>query len=264
LLENTFIHVPGVGRAIETELWEQDCHDWRSFLASPSSFSSALQSAPAMRPQDLAEELELSVGALAVGHHQYFRHRLAGETWRAWPNFRDRCVYLDIETDGGREGAAITTIGMWDGKDFTCLVRDQDLGNFIDHISQYSMIVTFFGASFDLPMLQKRFKTWKPDQIHIDLCPTLKRLNHHGGLKKIEKQLGISRGEDTDGLSGRDAITLWNRFYRNHDDSALATLIAYNREDVVNLESLMDYAYHNLRHGLRGAYEGTEPKAAIV
>jgi uncharacterized protein YprB with RNaseH-like and TPR domain len=169
-----------------------------------------------------------------------------GEAWRAWPEFRDRCVYLDIETDGGRSGAAITTIGMYDREGFVGLVRDVDLGNFPDLITNYSMIVTFFGAGFDLPMLSKRFPNVRFDQIHLDLCPTMRKLGYRGGLKSIEKQLGLARGEDTDGLTGLDAIRLWRQHERG-DRKALDTLIAYNREDVVNLETLAEVAYRKLK-----------------
>jgi uncharacterized protein YprB with RNaseH-like and TPR domain len=109
------------------------------------------------------------------------------------------------------------------------------------------MIVTFFGSGFDVPMLQKRFRDVKFDQIHLDLCPTLRRLGFRGGLKSIEKQVGIARVEETQGLTGFDAIKLWNRYLRNRDDSALETLIAYNREDVVNLEFLAELAYKGLK-----------------
>ena len=172
------------------------------------------------------------------------------ESWRAFPEFRDSCVYLDIETDGGKGGNSITTIGLYDGNEFTALVQGDNLENFRDIFSQYSMIVTFFGAGFDVPMLQKRYKDVLFDQIHIDLCPTLRRLGLRGGLKSIEKQLGLSRGEDTDGLSGYDAIRLWNRYKTLGDDRALQTLIAYNREDVVNLETLAEHAYFGLRHAI--------------
>ena len=250
MLEQSFIHVPGLGSLTEQSLWEQGCHSWRSYLASPTSYRSNQVS-----QEDLVSELELSVGALEARHHQYFRHRFGTDAWRAFADFKDRCVYLDIETDGGTSGDAITTIGMWNGTDFVALIKGQNLGNFLDEISKYSMIVTFFGASFDIPMLKKKFRDWEPDQIHIDLCPTLKKVGLHGGLKKIEKQLGISRGDDTDGLTGRDAIWMWNRYYRNHDEASLERLIAYNREDVVNLETLAEYAYRQLRSSVRGTHD---------
>lgn len=202
--------------------------------------------------RDYAREcLEKSQLALAEGRASFFRYGLGSkEAWRAFPDFRDRCVYLDIETDGGQSGDAITMIGLYDGSEFTALVKGRDLDRFPEIISRYSMIVTFFGASFDIPMVQKRFRNLRLEQLHVDLCPTLKRLGYRGGLKKIEKQLGIARGDDTDGLNGLDAIRLWKRYTVLREESSLETLIAYNREDVVNMERLAEVAYDGLRDQL--------------
>lgn len=242
MLTQTFCHIPGVGRETERSLWGQGCLDWDCYLAAPDRFSVGSASKELAR-----EHVERSVEALAEGKHEFFASSLGmGEAWRAWPEFRGSCVYLDIETDGGRHGSSITTIGLYDGKSFTGLVKGVDLGNFPDLISQYSMIVTFFGAGFDLPLLQKCFRNVRFDQIHLDLCPTLRRIGLKGGLKRIERRLGIGRSEDTDGLDGMDAIRLWQRHLRG-DDSALPILLAYNREDVVNLEALAEYAYRELK-----------------
>ncbi len=167
------------------------------------------------------------------------------DAWRAWREFRDGCVYLDIETDGGREPECVTLIGLYDGREFVCLRKDEDLGNFPDIISHYGMIVTFFGSGFDLPVLQRCFPSLRLDQIHLDLCPTLKRIGFKGGLKKIEKQFQIERSEATDGLSGWDAVRLWRQFQRG-DEIALQTLVEYNREDVVNLERLAELSFEKL------------------
>lgn len=241
MLERTFLHIPGVGAQTERSLWSAGCHSWSDLLAGGDRYSVG-----AAGREDVVSHLTRSQAAYAEGNHQFFAKGLGmGEAWRAWPDFRERCVYLDIETDGGRSGGAITTIGMYDGTGFTGLVRDVDLGNFPDLISQYSMIVTFFGSGFDLPMLQKRFPSIRFDQIHLDLCPTLRKIGLRGGLKSIEKQVGIAR-LDSDGLSGLDAIRLWRQHQRGHR-TALQTLLAYNREDVINLETLAEYAYTRLK-----------------
>lgn len=226
---------------MERSLWAQGCGCWQDFLDDPCKYSCGTAS------QDLmVAELERSVEALAGKHHQYFRKALGtAQSWRAWPEFRDGCVYLDIETNGTQSDSCITMIGLYDGKEFTCLRAGEDLGNFPDVISHYGMIVTFFGTGFDLPVLQRTFPKVKFDQIHLDLCPALRTLGHRGGLKKIEVQLGISRGEDTQGLNGWDAVKLWNRYQRG-DEAALQTLIEYNREDVVNLERITEIAYRRL------------------
>lgn len=242
MLERTFIHIPGVGDDTERSLWKQGCATWHDLLAEPDRYSCGTAGRA-----DVRSHLEKSVASLAAGNHQFFRRGLgAKEAWRALPDFRHSCVYLDIETDGGQSGDSITTIGLYDGKEYVCLVKGQDLENFRDIISNYSMIVTFFGNGFDIPMLQKRFRDVPFDQIHLDLCPTLRRLGYRGGLKKIEKQLGISRGDDTDGLNGLDAIRLWRRYLHLRDDKALETLVAYNREDVVNMVRLAEIAYEGL------------------
>lgn len=174
--------------------------------------------------------------------------------WRAFEAFRHSCVYLDIESDGGMRGDAITTIGLYDGKTYQCLVKGEDLENFRDIISNYSMIVTFFGAGFDIPMLQRRFPTVPFDHIHLDLCPTLRQLGYKGGLKKLEKEFGISRPEETEGLNGMDAVRLWRSYLRG-DDKALEVLIAYNREDVVNLERLAVIAYEKHKSATFGVFQ---------
>ena len=245
MLRNSFSQIRGVGERIEAELWRAGCLTWDDYLASPEKYS-----AGQFGREMMIKTVAAHVQAHDAGDHQYFSPKLGlGDAWRAFPDFRDTCVYLDIETDGGSSGNAITTIGMYDGANFQCFVKGIDLENFRDAITHYSMIVTFFGAGFDIPMLKKRFPDVIFDHIHLDLCPTLRRIGLRGGLKSIEKQMGMNRGEDTDGLSGLDAIRLWHRYTKLGDDQALETLIAYNREDVVNLEKLAEHAYFELRRG---------------
>ena len=243
MLERTFVHVSGIGATVEKSLWEQGCLTWDHFLAEPERFKCGH-----VETGHLVETLKRSKAALADERSGFFRSGLGlKEAWRAYPEFRHRCVYLDIETDGGQGGDSITTIGLYDGDTFTGLVKGQNLQYFPAIIRRYRMIVTFYGSGFDLPMLQKRFKGIEWDHLHLDLCPTLRRLGYRGGLKKIEKQLGIARGDDTDGLDGLDAIRLWRRYSTLGDDEALTTLIAYNREDVVNMVYLAKVAYEGLR-----------------
>ena len=250
MLENTFIHVPGIGQTAERGLWDQGCLSWSHFKGGQGKYSVGSADHDIVR-----KRIDSSIKALADGKHQFFKKGLGmAESWRAFPEFRSSCVYLDIETDGGQRGESITTVGMYDGSQFTCLIKGIDLGNFPDLISHYSMIVTFFGASFDLPMLQRRFPLHRFDQLHIDLCPTLRRLGLRGGLKKIEKDLQIYRGDGVDGLNGQDAIRLWNRYRNFRDETALEQLIAYNREDVVNLEALTLHAYERLKKETFGSY----------
>jgi uncharacterized protein YprB with RNaseH-like and TPR domain len=242
VLDRTFVHIPGIGAETERALWAQGCHTWHDFLRDPKAFSIGT----ACREQ--AEEiLSQSVVALERGEFQFFRKPLGRkDAWRAFPHFRDATVYLDIETEGRPGADAVTTVGLYDGRNFTCLVRDDNLENFRDLISHYALIVTFCGTAFDLPILARRFPGLIFDQIHLDLAPTLRRIGLRGGLKRIEREVGIERGPQTAGLTGYDAVKLWRRYEREGDASALETLIAYNRDDVVNMERLAEIAYQGL------------------
>lgn len=245
MLTQTFVHVPGIGRRTERMLWKQGCRDWDALLAEPHAYSIGSASRAVA-----VQTIEGSSRALRDRHHQFFARSLrATETWRAWSDFRDSCVYLDIETDGRNSGDCITVIGLYDGKTFEALVQGEGLESFRDKISHYSMIVTFFGSGFDLPVLARRFNL-RFDQIHLDLCPTLRKMGLRGGLKKIEKQLGIDRG-DLAGLNGYDAVQLWRRHLRG-SETALERLVAYNREDVVNLERIAEYTYREMRRATVG------------
>jgi len=243
MLTNTFLHIPGVGKRTETNLWRAGCRDWKCFLEGIENYRLGTASRETAR-----NVIQKSAESLANAEHQYFAKALGvTEAWRAFHDFRDSCIYLDIETNGGYDGEAVTVIGLYDGVEFRALFRGEDLAEFPDIISRYAMIVTFFGNGFDLPMLVRKFWGLRFDQIHIDLCPTLRRLGYRGGLKGIERQLGIERSPETAGLTGWDAVRLWNRYVRG-DESARDTLTAYNREDVVNLEKLAEFTYAQMRH----------------
>ena len=70
----------------------------------------------------------------------------------------------------------------------------------------------------------------------------LRRIGYNGGLKNIEKLLGISRSKDTEDLTGFDAVRLWKQYERG-DMNALEKLVKYNREDIVNLKTIIELTY---------------------
>ena len=71
----------------------------------------------------------------------------------------------------------------------------------------------------------------------------LKSVGFSGGLKGCERKAGIDRDELT-GLDGYHAPILWQEFKDKRDEKALETLLAYNCQDTVNLETLMVMAYN--------------------
>lgn len=125
------------------------------------------------------------------------------------------------------------------------LVRGESLNRrrLCDELAQYDLLVTFNGASFDLPVLLATFQDLPLNQPHIDICCLGRQLGYRGGLKAIERQLGIQRSSELQGMSGDDAVRLWNRWRHTRDEGARARLLAYNEADCVNLQPLADTFY---------------------
>ena len=74
----------------------------------------------------------------------------------------------------------------------------------------------------------------------------MKELGYAGGLKKIEKEIGICRDDDLDGVDGFEAVRLWYK-YKKGDQAALDKLVKYNIADVENLKVMMEFAFEKLK-----------------
>lgn len=241
MLTSTFIHVRDIDPRSERSLWQQGATTWDGFLAEPERFTTGADLKKVVRA------VENGRSRLESGEYQYFGRRIPNRLhWRMFPEFRDSIAYLDIETTGRADGQPITVIGIYDGLSYLPFVKGDNLGEFADAISHYSVIVTFFGAGFDLPVIRSAFPSLNLDQIHIDLCPLMRQIGYRGGLKAIERAVGIERSPATKNLTGRDAIYLWRQSKRGSQE-AHDLLLEYNREDVINLEKLMEMAYFDLR-----------------
>lgn len=242
MISRSFIILDGIGDRTERSLWQHGIRTWDDFLSCESVPRIAQG-----RKSAYDEDLEKAKANLACRNDAFFAYRLpAGEHWRSFGEFRDSVAYLDIETTGSSAQDVTTVVGVYDGSDYTVLVRDDDLSaeTLSAALDGKKLLITFFGRGFDVPVLQREFGTAMPG-LHYDLCFAGKRVGLSGGLKKIEKEMGISRSDDTDGLSGWDAVRLWHH-HRRGDADALETLIQYNKEDVVNLERLADIIYGRL------------------
>jgi uncharacterized protein len=238
MLQNTFLHIPGIGIKTEQRLWETGVFNWNHFAKiGDSGFS-------LKKMKTMAECLRESKNQMASKNPNYFAQLMpASYYWRFFPEFRDATVYLDIETTGlSRYDETITTIALYDGKSIFYYIKDRNLDDFPEDIKPYKVIVTYNGKNFDVPFIERTFGI-ELNQTHIDLRYILAGLGYKGGLKSCENQLGFYRGDLTD-IDGFFAVLLWQDYLNNGNEKALETLLAYNIQDVLTLENLMVIAYN--------------------
>lgn len=233
MLRHTYLHVPGVGEKRERDLWLRGFTDWDAFRSGH----------PAGAWRDLIlTHLDPGTAARALPSR---------ETWRLANEYPGRTLFLDIETTGlSFEGDSVTCVGVSDGVGTRAFVQGRDLAEFPDALAGIELLVTYNGASFDLPVLRSAFPDVDFHRFHhIDLRFPLHRLGARGGLKGAEKHLGIIRPDALSGVDGFMAVLLW-REHCAGSATALDTLLRYCLEDVVNLKPLLALTYNRLTAGL--------------
>jgi uncharacterized protein YprB with RNaseH-like and TPR domain/predicted nuclease with RNAse H fold len=243
MLQQTFIHIPGIGRGIERGLWKHGIRSWDD----ADKFEKRFGAVGARLHQKLDEYIPLSREAVRRKDAAFFeRLSTLGEAWRIFPEFADGCVYLDIETTGlSPVFDTVTMVGLYDGRKYKVFAEGDNLQELPAQLQNYSVVVTFNGAGFDLRFLRLAFPQLKFPPIHIDLRWITRKLGVKGGLKSVEEKFGLKRAESVEDLTGYDATVLWAKHLRG-EKSALEQLIQYNTEDVVHLKAIMEIAYDRL------------------
>ena len=233
MLRHSFIHVPGVGDKRERDLWRKGFVDWDAFrrLHPPGAWRDLI-----------LDRLDVEAAARALPRR---------EAWRLAAEFPGRMLFLDIETTGlSFEGDSVTCVGVSDGSGVATYVRGENLSKFPEALSGVELLVTYNGSMFDVPVLQRAFPRVDFARFHhIDLRFPLHRLGLKGGLKGVEKTLGLARPDAIEGVDGYTAVLLWRAHKAGHE-GALETLLCYCLEDVVNLKPLLAEAYNRMTRDL--------------
>jgi uncharacterized protein YprB with RNaseH-like and TPR domain len=152
-------------------------------------------------------------------------------------------AYLDIETTGlSPNDCMVTVVGIYvcKGKDSRVIQlvgKDINADAIMEALTGVKIIHTYNGSRFDLPFLHYchgiDLRRVYP---HRDLMYDCWSKDLYGGLKAVERQLGIERRLKD--VNGYEAVKLWWKYVDSFDLDALNRLLEYNREDVVNLRIL--------------------------
>lgn len=160
------------------------------------------------------------------------------EQWRVLAQWFARASYFDIETSGLEAGSIVTLVCCFHEGQPLRFLADENLDDFLDLLESVKLLVSFNGASFDVPRVLDRFHIPELPCAHVDLRWLCHHAGWKGGLKKIEKALGLRRPADLDGLGGAEAVWLWHAWSEKRDERARRTLERYCSADTVMLKLL--------------------------
>lgn len=246
MLTSTFVLLQGIGAATERRLWQEGLLHWHEFINAPK-----IRGLSPERKAWYDRELAVAQTHLNAGDLGFFSARLQGrDHWRFYDICRSKIIYLDIETTGATaDHGHVTVVGLHRDGRTTSLVYGENLttDRLQEEFDQGELLVTFFGTGFDVPYLRARFPRLRLNLPHFDLCFAARRLDLRGGLKSIERAVGIERDAAVQGLDGWDAVRLWAQWNATGDQQPLDLLLAYNRADTENLVPLAELLHADLR-----------------
>jgi uncharacterized protein YprB with RNaseH-like and TPR domain len=169
-----------------------------------------------------------------------------------------RALYLDTETTGlGGSGVVAFLVGLLWFDDDGCprleqlLLREPGdekalLERLCELVERSSLLVTYNGKSFDLPLLAARRVMNRlpalPPRPHFDLLHVARRLHKQrlGACRLIHLEshvLGWERGEDD--IPGAEIAPRYGHFLRTGDGEALRPVVDHNAWDVVSMAALV-------------------------
>ena len=253
MIRNSFIFLERVGNKLEKNIWGNGISDWDGFLKK-DSISGLSKSRKLYYDRKILEARK----QLFDANSSYFLDILPkSQMWRLYDFFKEDAVFLDIETTGlSKMYDDITVFGLYDGLNTKTMIQGINLNynELKKELQKYKLIVTFNGACFDLPFIEKRYPGLLPKVPNFDVRSLTNQLGLTGGLKKIEKELNIKRKEIVDEFDGGDALTLWRMYRATGDEYYLNLLVEYNEFDIINLKSVAERCVKRMKERILNNY----------
>ncbi len=177
----------------------------------------------------------------------------------------DRALYVDTETTGlsGGTGTVPFLVGIaafdQDGL-FVEQLLVRNLGEeapmlayLRERIEAASMLVTFNGKTFDMPLLRTRFSMARmpppPDRPHLDLLHVARRVHkHRRGARDDGEHVSVRLTSLEDWLLGYERLGdvpsgevsgRYLHFLRTGDEGALLGVVEHNAQDVITMAALV-------------------------
>ena len=244
MIRRRFCLFEGIGPKREQAIRAAGISDWEQFLAADK--------VPGLSQGSyISVTSQIHLWSAALDRQDAaFLARIVPESehWALFGELGDSVRYLDIETTGlSPSYHDVTVVGVYDGHQYMSLTKGMGLTAkaLREALAGCRILVSYFGRAFDVPFLRASFPEVSFDFAHFDLCFTGRKVGLTGGLKTVEKTLGIERKDTIAETDGFEAVRLWHRYERG-DTSALTRLIEYNRADTMNLATIAPIIYQRL------------------
>jgi uncharacterized protein YprB with RNaseH-like and TPR domain len=243
-LPRTFQLTQGVGPWREKDLWARDLSRWEDFERAAAA--GVVMSA--RHDRDLLVAIDAARRALAARDLPALATLVpAREHWRLFGHFPDSAAFFDIEADGDD---VPTVVGVMDAEGVATFRRGTTLDEVPARLARAPLWVTFNGGAYDVPALRRYFGPGFPTpRVHVDLRFLVRRGRLSGGLKAIERVLGLGRPPHLEGVRGLDAIRLWREWEATGDPAALRILVEYNLYDAINLRAVLEQCAWRIAEG---------------
>lgn len=245
VLQQYLRHLPHIGAQREQRLRQEGCSCWNSILNAAHPLAGFDRSAW----NEICKVCEQSLRAMAADDVAFFvAHIPPSEQWRVLAHWFKQASCFDIETDGLEVDSTVTLISCFHLGSPHCFLAGENMDDFLDLMEQIKLLVSFNGASFDVPRVLNRFHIQRLPCAHVDLRWLCHHAGWRGGLKAIERALGLLRPPDLVGLGGAEAVGLWQAWTEQGDAQARRTLERYCVADTVMLSLLAArlIAQHNV------------------
>lgn len=253
MITSTFIFLERIGNKLEQNIWKNGIYNWDSFLRRKN-----IEGLSRHRKIYYDRRILNARKALYNFDSSYFLSILPqSEMWRLYDFFKEDAVFLDIETTGlSKNNDDITVFGLYDGINTKIMIKgiNLDYNSLKKELQKYKLIVTFNGASFDLPFIEKRYPNLLPKIPNFDVKAVTDKLGLRGGLKNIEKVIGTKRSEIVDKFYGGDALTLWRMYRATGDNYYLDLLVEYNEYDIINLKIVAEHCVKEMKEKILNDY----------
>ncbi|MBN2160009.1 MAG: ribonuclease H-like domain-containing protein [Spirochaetes bacterium] len=181
------------------------------------------------------DEMRRSVRAMEDRDIGYFTSTFpASEQWRILESYYREVTFIDMETTGlsWHYGHA-TVIAAYHKGELFSFVYGENLDDFLSLADEADLLVTFNGTCFDIPFIEKTFNIPELGRPHVDLRWVAWHAGYRGGLKSIERQMGIQRPIHLEGIDGFEAVDLFYRWQAG-ERSARELLVEYCRADALS------------------------------